>query len=138
MPLFFFNFVSQGEVSVDDTGSEFPSLEAAYLSARRAILEMGSEKLQARRDPQTDSFEIADAHRTVLMQVPFVEFLPAKRMANAPALREETRQLIRASESLLARNRTLKADLHAEVERARHLSGKIRDNLALMAARPLR
>ena len=31
MPKFFFNYTARQDVSVDDTGTEFPSLEAAYL-----------------------------------------------------------------------------------------------------------
>jgi hypothetical protein len=137
MPLFFFDFISQGEVSVDHTGSEFPSLEAAYLSTCQAILEIGCEKLHARRDPLTDAFEIADAQRTVLMQVPFLEVFPPKRSANAAALRKETRRLVSASEVLRARSRTLRAGLCAEIERAGRLTAALRDNLAANAARPL-
>ncbi|MGC2778912.1 MAG: hypothetical protein WA418_25105 [Bradyrhizobium sp.] len=137
MPLFFFNFISQGKVSIDDTGSEFPSLEAAYLSTYQAILEIACEKLQARRNPQTDAFEITDAQHTVLMKVSFREVLPPSRVTNLTGLCKQTRQLVSASESLLGRSRMLRADLLAEIERTGRLTSAIRDNLATLAGRRL-
>ena len=136
MPLFFFNLTSHGAVSVDDIGTEFPSLESAYLSTCQAILEIAFEKLRARQNPEDDAFEIADAERTVLMQVPFQEVLRPKRVGNAAALREQTRRLTRTSESLLARNVALKAELRSEIERTKHLSDTINANLARVASRP--
>jgi hypothetical protein len=137
MPLFFFNFTSQGEVSIDDTGTEFPSLESAYLSTCQAILEIAFEKLRARQDPEKDVFEIVDAQRTVLMMVPFLEVLRPRRPSNASVLREETRRLTRTSQLLLARSKALKAELLSEMERTKRLSDTINENLARVASRPL-
>jgi hypothetical protein len=137
MPLFFFNFTSQDEISIDYTGTEFPSLEAAYLSTCTAILDIAYEKLQARQDPEKDAFEIVDANRTVLMQVPFVEVLRPRRVSSAAALRDETNRLTRASQLLLARSKALKAELCMEIERTRRLSDTINANLAQLSARPV-
>jgi hypothetical protein len=70
MPRFFFNLRSSG---VDEIGTEFSSLEAAYLDVCDAILQIAFEKLRSRQDPSKDMFEIADGQREVLMQVPFLE-----------------------------------------------------------------
>src|SRR5215468_1013330 len=75
MPRFFFNLSSQGNVSIDETGTDFSSLEAAYLETCGAILEMAIEKLREREDPGKDMFEITDERGNVLMQVPFSEVL---------------------------------------------------------------
>lgn len=136
MPLFYFNLTSQGAVSVDDIGTEFPSLESAYLSTCQAILEIAFEKLRARQNPEDDTFEIVDAERTVLMQVPFQEVLRPKRVGNGSGLREQTRRLTRTSRQLLARNVALKAELQLEIERTKLLSETINANLARVAARP--
>ena len=137
MPLFFFNFTSPGEVSIDHIGIEFPSLESAYLSTCQAILDIAYDKLRARQDPDHDAFEIVDAQRTVLMQVPFLEVLHPRQPDNASVLCEEAHRLARTSRLLVARSKALEADLRAEVERARQLSGTINDNLARVASRPL-
>jgi hypothetical protein len=137
MPLFFFNFTSPGEVSMDRIGTEFPSLEAAYLSTCQAILEIAAEKLRARQDPDQDAFEIVDAQHAVLMQVPFLEVLRPRRAGNASALREQNHRLTRTSRLLLARSKALEADLRTEVERSKRLSSTISDNLARVACRPL-
>ena len=43
MPLFFFDFTSHGAIEKDDIGTEFPSLEEAYLDACRSALECHSK-----------------------------------------------------------------------------------------------
>src|SRR5690242_7150032 len=134
MPLFFFNFTSRGEVSTDLTGTEFPSLEAAYLSTCEAILDIAHEKLRARQDPDQDAFEIADAQRTVLMQVPFLEVLRPRLADNGSALRQQARQLTHTSRALRARSKALEADLRAEVERTRCASEALGKNLSRLAA----
>jgi len=48
MPRFFFDFTSGGTIDADDVGTEFPSLEEAYLDACRSALEMSFEKLRMR------------------------------------------------------------------------------------------
>jgi hypothetical protein len=134
MPLFFFNFTSQGEISIDHIGTEFPSLEAAYLSTCQAILDIAHEKLQARQDPEKDAFEIVDARRIVLMQVPFLEVLRPRRTSNATALRDQTNRLTGVSRILLARSKALNAELCTEVERTKRLSDAINANLARASA----
>ena len=137
MPRFFFNFTSQGEISIDHTGTEFPSLEAAYLSTCQAILDIAHEKLQARQDPEKDAFEIVDVKRTVLMHVPFLEVLRPKRTNNAAALRDQTNRLTSASRHLVARSKALNAELCTELERTKRLSDTINANLARVVPRLL-
>jgi hypothetical protein len=78
MPLFFFDFTSHGAIEKDDLGTEFPSLEEAYLDACRSVLEISFEGLRNRRDPHLDSVEILDAGRRSLMEVPFSDVLLPK------------------------------------------------------------
>ena len=136
MPLFFFNFTSPGEVSIDQTGTEFPSLESAYLSTCRAILDIAYEKLRTRQDPDQDACEIVDAQRTVLMLVPFLEVLRPRTANKALALREEAHRQIHISRHLRKRSKALEADLRAEIERAKILSIMISESLARVASRP--
>jgi hypothetical protein len=130
MPRFFFNLSSEGNVSIDETGMDFPSLESAYLDACEAILEIGIEKLRTRKDPSKDMFEIADGQRNVLMQVPFFEVLrPAAATSTAP-MRLDTIRLFHSCLHQVARSEALQADIRAEYEQAKKTCRDIRTNLA--------
>jgi hypothetical protein len=131
MPRFFFNLSSEGNVSMDETGMDFPSLETAYLDACEAILEMGIEKLRARQDPSKDMFEIADGQRNVLMQVPFSEAL---RPAAATTIAPNTIQTFHSCLHQLARSEALQTDISAGLEQAKKTVRDIRTNLARMTS----
>jgi hypothetical protein len=134
MPLFFFNYASDGKTAPDEVGTEFPSLEAAYLDACESALEMAFEKLRARQDPTTDSFEIVDDRQNLLMQVPFSEVLQPAAKTRSSLLRQQAfvTQAAVAMENCcrqLARGEKLKDELRAEIARARQMFGAIRANL---------
>jgi uncharacterized protein DUF6894 len=134
MPRFFFNLSSQGNVSIDETGTEFPSLEAAYLDTCDAILDMAIEKLCARQNPAKDAFEIADEQGNVLMQVPFSEVLWPVAATNRP-MRSETIRIFDSCRHHAARSLALQADIRAEFEQVKNTCCDIRANLARITAR---
>ena len=130
MPRFFFNHVSKGATCVDDTGTEFPSLEAAYLDACEAILGIAFEKLRARQDPATDAFEIVDDKRNVLMKVPFSEVLRPAAATSMSTVREQSTLALENCRHQAARSERLNGEIRAEFARAREMFDAIRANLS--------
>jgi hypothetical protein len=128
MPIFFFDFSSEGVIETDDIGTEFPSLEKAYLDACRSALEMSFEKLRDRNDPNLDSVEILDAERRPLMHVPFSEIL---RPQSPPwsAVQHECGQIIHACHTELARGKRLKEEIDDELRKIQAATGDIRTSL---------
>src|SRR5260370_38969207 len=118
MARFFFNHCSAGDVSVDEIGTEYPSVEAAYLDTYDAMLEIAFEKLRTRRDPGQDSFEILDDCGHVLMHVPFSEVLRPHQPIRTPTP-YPGHQLIAACRQQMTRSKSLKAELREECSKAR-------------------
>ena len=58
-----------------DDGIEFSSVEAAYLDAYHAGIDMWAEARRQGRDPGFDRFIIKDAQGQVVLELPFVEVL---------------------------------------------------------------
>jgi hypothetical protein len=131
MPRFFFNHTSHDVVSVDDTGTEFPSLEVAYLDTCDAILDMAFEKLRTRQDPTQDTFEIIGEHGDRLLCIPFSEVL-RPRQVDAP--KTGSNSTLAASTRLVARNKILKSELKAECARTASACRAIEVNLARLKA----
>lgn len=77
MARYFFNFRQGDSLSVDDEGSEFASIEDAFLSAVQAAQDMWRELLIRREDPLECSFEVIDAHGNEVFALPFSEVLDA-------------------------------------------------------------
>lgn len=75
MPLFRFHLRTLTGTELDETGLEFPNLEAAYLEACRSIPSMITDFVQAGLNPLAYVFEITDAAGQVLIEVPFTERL---------------------------------------------------------------
>jgi hypothetical protein len=128
MPIFFFDFTSEGMIETDDIGTEFPSLEKAYLDACRSALEMSFEKLRDRSDPNLDSVEILDAERRPLMHVPFSEVL-RPQCSPWPAVQNECSQIIHACHTELARGKRLKKEIDEELRKIQTVTGAIRTSL---------
>src|SRR5215831_7040201 len=135
MPRFFFNLRSQGDVSIDEIGTEFSCLEAAYLDACDAILQIAFDKLRSRQDPSRDTFEIADGERKVLMQVPFVEVLQPRAATSIARMRLDTLRILDNCLHQVARSEALQVAISAELEQAKKTCAGIRANLAQMASR---
>ena len=133
MPLFFFHLSSQGNISLDETGTEFPSLEAAYLETCDAILEIATERLRERQDPANDTFEIADEQRNVLMEVPFSEVLRPAAATNIASVRLHTIRILDSYREQVARSERLESDIREEFRRAKATFHEIRASLAQIA-----
>ena len=128
MPRFFFDFSSGGTVVADDVGTEFPSLEEAYLDACRSALEMSFEKLRIRNDPNLDSVEILDAQGQSLMQVPFSDVLRPKPL-RSPGRQDQCTDIISSYQEQLVRRKRLRAEIDEELRKMQTTFGAIRANL---------
>ena len=134
MPHFFFNYTSGGATSVDDVGTDFSSVEAAYLDACKGALDIAFEKLRARQDPTTDSFEIIDDEQNVLMQVPFSEVLRPAAATNTTNIRQQTVLAMENCRRQTARSQRLKGEIRAELARTKEMFAAIRANLPNLRA----
>jgi hypothetical protein len=134
MPRFFFHFMSQDDVSVDEVGTVFPSLEAAYLDGCQSALEISIDKLRARDDPTNDSVEIADESGRVLMNIPFSEVLRPRQKASIQTHRHATDDALQTCERQMLRNRKLRSELLAEYEKTQSTFESIRAKLEILKA----
>lgn len=129
MPHFFFNYTSEGATSVDDVGTEFSSLETAYLDTCETALAIAFEKLSTRQDPTMDSFEIIDDEKNLLMHVPFSEVLRPTGGMNISTVKLQTGLALENCRRQAARSEKLKDELRAEFARTREMFDAIRANL---------
>lgn len=118
MALFFFHLVSPGNYEADDTGSEFPDIEAAYLGGRDAVIEMIADMLRRRLDPGRFQFEISDDQGRFLMELPFSEVLRPTGRSRRAVLQSGVGPQIR---NHLRRNRVLRDEIGVELVRSRSL-----------------
>jgi hypothetical protein len=126
MPLFFFDFTSNGIVIPDDVGVSFLSLEEAYLETCRAALDICFENFRSQDDPHRNSFDILDEERRPLMHVPFSEVLRLR-----PILRPAgSNQVMESCRRQMARSRTLCAEVGSELQKAQSALVTMRINLA--------
>ncbi|AWN38170.1 DUF6894 family protein [Methylobacterium radiodurans] len=77
MPLFFFDVRTPRGVEPDDIGSEFGSVEAAYLEACKAIPGMLVDLQREGEHARDLAFEIRDEAGRELWQIPFNEIYDA-------------------------------------------------------------
>lgn len=129
MPHFFFNYTSEGTTCVDEVGTEFSSLEVAYLDTCKSALAIAFEKLRARQDPTTDSFEIIDEEKNVLMQVPFSEVLRPAAVTRGSTVMQKAVLALENCRRQAARSERLKDELRAEFARTRQMFDAVRANL---------
>jgi hypothetical protein len=132
MPRFFFHFTSQDQIGRDDTGTVFPSLEAAYLDAYKAVAEISFEKFRARDDPTNDGVEIADEGGRTLMHIPFSEILRPRQKVSARASRHTTNRAIQACQRQILRSRTLWSELQTEFAKSQYAFRSIQAKLAIL------
>ena len=126
MPRYFFHLVAPGGRSDDEIGSEFPGVEAAYLAAYQAALEIGIEMLRELNDPAQHHFEIADAGGQILLDLPFTEamrpskgaMLHAEVHARLTRQRERTARVLGEIKGEFAQTRSLLKETRALLTRA--------------------
>lgn len=73
MPLYFFNARINGELILDPEGQELRDADAAWETARSAILELLHGQVQAALLNST--MEVTDAHGDIVLEFPFSEAL---------------------------------------------------------------
>ena len=91
----------------------FPGVEAAYLDACRAAFEMSVDMLRERQDPGRHRFEVRDEHAALVLEIPFAEVL----QPHQPAV--SLHRLHHQLEATVVRSRRLRAEVSAELNRAR-------------------
>jgi len=129
MPRFFFHLVSPGSYDVDEEGSEFSSVESAFLDAREAAIDMSAEMLKSRTDPSRHQFEIVDAEGRFLIELPFSEVVwPRAILASQQVVR-------RAVDAQIQRGKRLNAELQDEIVKSRRMLNQSRDLLRRSWAR---
>lgn len=130
MPRFFFNYTSGGTTFADQVGTEFPSLEEAYLDTYESVLSIAFEKLRMRQDPSSDAFEITDHNHDVLIQIPFSEVLRPAVASRVSPTRRQTLMVLENCSREVARGTKLKDELCAELARTTEIFAAIRADLA--------
>ena len=115
MPNFFFHLVSSDLYDLDEIGCELPDVEAAYLEARAAAVEMIAEMLSSRRDPSCFQFEIFDAEGRFMIELPFSEVLnPQSQGAKNLGVRSSL-------QSQISRSRKLHGEISTELKKSRSI-----------------
>lgn len=79
MQRYYFDFRQDAQLTPDNLGCEFSSVEDAYLEAFNAAREIWVELLNQRRDPRRCSFEVHDGTGSLLFVLPFWEVLESCR-----------------------------------------------------------
>jgi len=117
MRRFYFDLVTPNQRDRDELGILLPSLDEAYLEARRAAVEISRELLlnPCRGDLNSYRFELFDQDRRLVLELPFREILNPKEAARVRPMSGVMQSLRRN----MARSRELKADLAAEFQEAR-------------------
>ena len=124
MPRFFFHFRQGGELIRDPEGTEFASVEEAFLDAARAAQDMWSELLRERRDPRRCAFEVRDADGHLLFLFPFQEVLEACVDRKAASIHATLRQTILRVEQARRAGDAFRKELsrtHAALKESREL-----------------
>jgi Domain of unknown function (DUF6894) len=117
MPRYFFHLSTPEHYSLDEIGVEYPSVEAAYLGAHQAALDMSVDLLRDHVDPSRHAFDIVDQHGQMLFDLPFsevtrpVDHVPPHSHLHAAILRNHSRAKRATSELMetFARTRSLLA-----------------------------
>lgn len=129
MPLYFFHLRTEQGLQVDDLGTSFPDLDAAYLDVCRTIPNMVSDLLAEGLDPVRCGFEIVDREGQVLLQVPFLERLQKGGDQCRPALAGRPQgcvDLFDTLDRLMVAMRIETARLRRNVTEARMLANRTR------------
>ncbi len=114
MALFFFNLVSPGGFEVDEIGSELPNVEAAYLEARAAAVEISADMMHNNRDPSGYQFEIVDTERRFLMDFPFSELLRPRATSTLHS------QIVPKVRAAITRGQRLRSEIQNELKNSKH------------------
>lgn len=98
MPRFHFHFRQDGRLEEDTIGIEFPTVEAAYLSAFEAARDIWRDLLCERKDPTSCYFEVWDGDNQRLFELPFSEVLDVCKRPTRPPPQHHHNDLQQISE----------------------------------------
>jgi hypothetical protein len=88
MPLFFFDYGDDDDgFEPDESGIEFPNIEATYVDAYHAAIDMWAEAGHGGHDLSRHRFEIRDASGRIILELPFSEVLGEKETPPRSAIR---------------------------------------------------
>ncbi|MBV9510581.1 MAG: hypothetical protein JO303_09910 [Caulobacteraceae bacterium] len=132
MRRYFFHLVSAGAREEDGLGVEFDSLEAAYLEAAKAALEIAHDMARQRRNPLSHAFEVCDANGRVLLDLPFSEVYGGQ--ARAPAPPDGLLRRLERAAQLQQIHLGLNAELQSSVQLARRSIEAIQSTLRSLPA----
>ena len=93
MQTYYFHLRRNDELSIDHDGSEFNSVEAAYLGAFKAAQEMWGDCAHRRIDPSNWQFEVTDKNRVRLFVLPFREILKSSESRTKPVAAPEVQMM---------------------------------------------
>jgi hypothetical protein len=124
MTHYFFHLDGPDGRSDDLLGCEFESVEAAYLEASRAALEISNEMLARREDPYGLRFEICDETLGPVLDIPFRELLrsPSRPWLQFKDLRDQLAKSV-------ARSQQVREELADGFEEARAALVSIRQTM---------
>ena len=88
MPQFFFDYRDErGNVQQDTDGIDFPDVDAAYLEAHRAAIDIWAEARREGRTPGHGRFEIRNGSGDIVLELPFSEALGSLAMTEPRPVR---------------------------------------------------
>jgi len=105
----------------DEIGTEYPSLEMAYLDACKGLPKLMAELVEEGHDPASCILEIRDDTDLLLMEVPFLERVTRRRKpVPQPSVPSETQELFNHLDlltlSIRAQTEQLQANMMAAQE----------------------
>ncbi len=121
MPRYFFHLATDAGYSIDEEGLNFEDLDAAYLDACRAVLDMSLHMLRSQQDPNRHRFDIADDAGAVLLDIPFSEVM---RSRSSTSVGREKVDLHAKLEVGLTRVRTLRNEVARQITAANETLAK--------------
>ncbi len=89
MPIYFFHLRGPAGLERDESGIDFPNIEAAFLDAYRTIPALSAELIGDGLDPFRYAFEIADGDGNPLLEVPFSEPIIVERQPPKPMMQAQ-------------------------------------------------
>ncbi|MET7242294.1 hypothetical protein ABZT49_02900 [Methylobacterium sp. EM32] len=93
MPHFYFHLRTPNGLNEDEVGSEFDSLEAAYLDVLDTIGAMTVDLPRQKANPWQYGFKIANAAGKTLLDLPFAEYLGRGRTSTLPPTSVDTQRI---------------------------------------------
>jgi hypothetical protein len=123
LPRYFFHLATDAGYSIDEEGLQFEDLDAAYLDACRAVLDMSLHMLRLQQDPNQHRFDIADDDGAILLDIPFSEIMRSSTPAALPVKTADLHDTLRDG---IARNKSLRDELAGQIASACEALGETR------------